>query len=463
MLPTRMPLTGRRLSTSARLALANAAVLAGGFGVLLFLVTLLADRFMAGHVRESVEAELRILESEFNAEGPPAVQMLIQDRLRIVSADHDRLYRLEDAEGRLVAGNVAFWPHDNPPANRPFKLASRKFKGQTEVDLQWVPLAQGYRLLVGFDEIEIAQVRHDINRAALWGLLGMMLISLTAGYGITRAALRPVEAIRSAAQQIVDGDLRHRIPVRAGGDEFDRLGETLNAMLDRINALIASVRGATDSIAHDLRTPLARHRAQLEAALSRPPTAAELPAWIERNIADLDVVLSTFQSLLRIANVQSGLLRREFQACELPQLIQDAVDYIEPLAEEKQQRIAYRPLPGPPLNGHRDLLFQLLVNLLDNAVKYAPDGSAIVIEAAGDAAGWELCIADSGPGIPPADRERVFDRLYRLDASRRLPGLGLGLSLVKAVIELHRGSVTILDNAPGTRIVIRFPPGVWSS
>lgn len=459
----RLPLTTRRLSTSARLALANAAVLASGFGVLLFLVTLLADRFMASHVRESVEAELRILESEFNSEGPLAVQMLIQERLRIVSADHDRLYRLETADGQLVAGNVAFWPQDNPPPNRPFKLASRKFKGQTEVDLQWVPLAQGYRLLVGFDEIEIAQVRHDINRAALWGLLAMMLASLTAGYGITRAALRPVEAIRSAAQQIVDGDLRHRIPVRAGGDEFDRLGETLNAMLDRINALIASVRGATDSIAHDLRTPLARHRAQLEAALSHPPSAAELPGWIERNIADLDVVLSTFQSLLRIANVQSGLLRREFQSCELPQLIQDAVDYIEPLAEDKQQRIEFRPLPGPPLNGHRDLLFQLLVNLLDNAVKYAPADSAIVIEAAGDAAGWELSVADSGPGIPEAERERVFDRLYRVDASRRLPGLGLGLSLVKAVIDLHRGSVSILDNAPGTRIVIRFPPGVWST
>lgn len=462
MTAPRLAQTPRRLSTSARLALANAAVLAGGFGVLLFLVTLLADRFMAGHVRESVEAELRILESEFRSEGPAAVRMLIEERMRMVSPDHDRLYRLEDADGRMIAGNVAYWPTDHPSPNRPFKLASRRFKGQTDVDLQWVVLPQGYRLLVGFDEIEIAQVRHDINRAALWGLLAMMLASLTAGYGITRAALRPVEAIRNAAQQIVDGDLRHRIPVRPDGDEFDRLGETLNAMLDRINALITSVRGATDSIAHDLRTPLARHRAQLEAALSAPPSAEALPSWIERNIADLDVVLSTFQSLLRISTVQSGLLRREFQACELPQLIQDAIDYIEPLAEDKQQQIRFRSLAGPPLHGHRDLLFQLLVNLLDNAVKYTPAGGEIVVAAAGDAAGWELSVADSGPGIPEAERERVFERLYRVDASRQQPGLGLGLSLVKAVIDLHRGSVVILDNAPGTRVLIRFRPGVWT-
>ena len=257
----------------------------------------------------------------------------------------------------------------------------------------------------------------------------------------------------------MDGDLRHRVPARPNGDAFDRLGETLNAMLDRINALIASVRGATDNIAHDLRSPLTRYRSRLEAALAKPPPTEELPAWIEDNLADLDQVLATFQSLLRIATVESGLLRQEFEACEVEQLARDAADYIEPLAEEKQQTLRLDLRPGTPLRGHRHLLFQMLVNLLDNAVKYSPAGGVITLSARPEAGAWLLEVSDSGPGIPASEHERVFERLVRLDASRHEPGLGLGLSLVRAVVLLHQGRIEVLDHQPGTTMRVWLPGG----
>ncbi|MBI2801622.1 MAG: HAMP domain-containing protein [Gammaproteobacteria bacterium] len=446
-----------RFSTSARLTLANSALLAVSFAALLLLVTWLADRFMVEHVQESVKAELRILQAELQVDGIPSTIALIRQRMQSTTLYHDRLYRLENAAGTLLAGNVESWPATNTAPGQFFKRPSRKYPGETEVVLQWTRLADGGRLLVGFDEIEVAQVRGDIRRAALRCLGAMLLVSFAAGFLLTRSALKPVEAIRAAAQRIMEGDLRHRIPTSTNGDEFDRLGETLNSMLDRINALIVSVRGATDNIAHDLRSPLTRLRARQEVALRDPPLAADLQPWIERNLVDLDQVLATFHSLLRIASVESGLLRQEFADCDVGQLMRDAADYIEPLIEEKTQQLMVSVGPGPPFCGHRHLLFQLLINLLDNAVKYSPVGTSIILSARATATGWELEISDAGPGIPAEQRARVFERLYRLDASRHTPGLGLGLSVVKAIVGLHQGTVGVQDNAPGTRIVVTMP------
>lgn len=445
-----------RLSTSARLTLANSGLLAVSFSALLLLVTWLAERFMVVHVQESVEAELHIMQAEFQVDGIRGISTLINRRMETVTLNHDRLYRLEDQQGHKLAGNVEHWPATKAAQQQSFKLPSRKYPGETKVVLQWAALSDGSRLLVGFDEIEVSSVRADIRRAALWSLGAMLLISLSAGFLLTRAALKPVEAIRAAAQKIMDGDLRHRIPAKPNGDEFDRLGETLNSMLDRINTLITSVRGATDNIAHDLRSPLTRHRSRLEAALHNPPSAAELQPWIERNLADLDQVLATFQSLLRIASVESGLLRQEFEPCDVAQLVSDAADYIEPLTEEKGQSLTVAIEQGPSLNGHRHLLFQMLINLLDNASKYSPPNASIKLIARVENGGWQLVVQDSGAGIAPELRERVFERLFRVDASRQTPGLGLGLALVKATAELHYGSVEITDG-PGTTVVVSLP------
>ncbi|MBC7208642.1 MAG: HAMP domain-containing histidine kinase, partial [Methyloversatilis sp.] len=332
-------------------------------------------------------------------------------------------------------------------------------RGQTEIVARWTRLPDGSRLLVGFDEYEVEQVRSDIRRAALVSFGLMLLASLGGGYLITRAALRPVETIRRAAQQIMDGDLQHRVPLRSGdgADEFDRLAQTLNGMLDRIARLIATVRGATDNIAHDLRSPLTRHRARIEAALSHPPTADELPDWLERNLADVDQVLSTFQSLLRIARVDAGLLRGEFTELDLGRLVRDAAELMEPLAEERGLRLLVSAPEGAACTGHRDLLFQTVLNLIDNAIKYSPYGGTVELSLTRDGDDWRLYVRDEGPGIPAAERERVFERLYRLESARDTPGLGLGLSLVQSVVALHRGTIALDDARPGLAVTLRLP------
>lgn len=450
-----------RLSTSARLTLANSALLAAGFGLLLMLVSWLAGQYMLGHVEESVEAELDILAAEYRVDGVRGISGLIRQRLDVRSANHDRVYRLEDAAGRLLIGNLDHWPASAGRESLPLRLPSLLHRGQTEIVARWVRLPDGSRLLVGFDEYEVEQVRSDIRRAALVSFGLMLLASLGGGYLITRAALRPVETIRRAAQQIMDGDLQHRVPLRSGdgADEFDRLAQTLNGMLDRIARLIASVRGATDNIAHDLRSPLTRHRARIEAALSHPPTADELPDWLERNLADVDQVLSTFQSLLRIARVDSGLLRGEFSELDLGRLVRDAAELMEPLAEERGLRLVVSAPEGAACNGHRDLLFQTVLNLIDNAIKYSPHGATVELSLTRDGDDWRLCVRDEGPGIPAAERERVFERLYRLDSARDTPGLGLGLSLVQSVVALHRGSIALDDASPGLAVTLHLPAG----
>ncbi|MGQ0619315.1 MAG: ATP-binding protein [Panacagrimonas sp.] len=437
----------------------NSLVLALGFALLLAMMIWLAERFMLRHVVESLDAEVHILESDFEVDGLDGMISLIGLRVEAEARDPHRLYRFEAADGRTLAANLPAWPPIGAPAGTNFRLRNPLRADAAEVVARWVRLPDGSRLLVGFDEHEVEQVRKDLRRAALWSLGAMLLISLALSTLLMRAALRPVNAIRASAQRIMRGDLRHRIPILGAGDKFDRLAQALNAMLDRIERLIASVKGATDNIAHDLRSPLTRHRARLESALQQPIPAAELPAWIEYSLADVDQVLATFQSLLRISNVESGLLKAEFTHCEVEALTRDAVDFVEPLAEDRSQRIDIQVEPGLALVGHRNLLFQALVNLLDNAIKYGPEAGEVRVLARRLDDQVVIEISDRGPGIPEAERERVFERLYRLDRSRNTPGLGLGLSLVQAIAQVHDGRVTLSDNGPGTCATLQLAVG----
>lgn len=450
------PAVAPLLSTIAKVALANALLLAGSSALLLVLVTVLAERFMAGHVAESVDAEIAILESEFNADGLRGARALIGERVRARMVNHDRRYRLEDVHGRMIAGNLDRWPATDAPPRTHFRLPSYRYPQLTEIVMEWTPLPGGARLVVGFDEIEIAQVRADLRRAAAWSFVAVVVLALGMGLVLTRGVLRPVDAIRRSALRIMEGELSHRIPLRGSGDEFDRLAHTLNAMLDRIGRLIASVRGATDDIAHDLRSPLTRLRARLEGALRDPPGVADA-AFLESCLADLDQVLATFRALLRISSVESGLLRAEFAPCDLAVLLRDAVDFVEPLAETRHQVLACEAPPALPLEGHRDLLFQALVNLLDNAVKYGPPGGRVDARAGVEGQGLCVEIRDQGPGIPPEERGRIFERLCRLDTARQTPGLGLGLPLVKAIVDVHGGRIEVAADGPGAGFRVWLP------
>ena len=274
---------------------------------------------------------------------------------------------------------------------------------------------------------------------------------------MSRSTARRVEAVNQTARQIMGGDLSRRVPARGAGDEFDELAENLNGMLDRIEALMDDVRRVSDSIAHDLRTPLSRLRGRLEQLRGLAQQGQVDLEAVDHAVADADGLLSTFNSLLRIARAESPALRAGFADVDLPGLLRDVAELYEPVAEERGLRLAVEAPGEVRTRGDRDLLFQAFANLLDNAVKYTPAGGTVRITVAGAPERPVVVVADTGPGVPEAESRKVFQRFYRLDGARSTPGNGLGLSLVDAVARLHGMRVALEDNAPGLRVRLEFP------
>jgi signal transduction histidine kinase len=264
--------------------------------------------------------------------------------------------------------------------------------------------------------------------------------------------MRRIEAINQTSREIMEGDLSRRVPTAGSGDDFDRLATNLNRMLERIEDLMAAVRQVSDNIAHDLRTPLTRLRTRLE--LARGSNPEQTREEIDRAIEDAQELLTTFNALLRIARIESGSSRGAFADVDIASLVRDIAELYEPVAAEKGQTLSVQGQRAVTVRGDRDLLFQALANLVDNAIKHTPEGSGIELSAESRDGRAELGVADTGPGIPADLRGKVFRRFFRTDASRSTPGSGLGLSLVRAVADLHEARIDLADNDPGLRVTI---------
>jgi len=277
------------------------------------------------------------------------------------------------------------------------------------------------------------------------------------GVLISRRVMKHLEAINTTSREIINGDLSRRIPLQHSGDEFDTLADNLNAMLDRIEELMEGVRRVSDSIAHDLRTPLARLRNRLELLQAEQEKSGQDPAQTEQAISEADGLLKTFNALLRIARIETRQHREAFTDVDMRTLLRDVVELYEPLAEEKEQSLSLQLETEMHMQGDRDLLFQAMANLLDNAIKYTPAHGEIKISLDEQADTGRITIADNGPGIPENERQQVFQRFYRLEKSRTTPGSGLGLSLVEAVAKIHGMKLKLENNHPGVRILCEFP------
>jgi signal transduction histidine kinase len=368
------------------------------------------------------------------------------------------IYLLTDAEGRVLAGNVPAWPQAMPREGGWQTVPVLRDGGdwQTEARVLHLPLADGAHLLVGRDIAEKLRLRAVLGEGLVFSAAAALTIAVLGAALLRRAVEARLAPAARTAEAIAGGDLTRRVPLSSRGDEFDQLGAIMNTMLDRIATLMEGVRGVSDSLAHDLRTPLARTRGRLEEALAsagEDPTA--LRGAVERGIADLDQIIRMFHALLRIAEAEAGARRAAFRPLDLAEVAADAAEFYGAAAEARGQDIALS-LPGSlPLTGDRDLLLQAIANLLDNAVKFAPAGTTIALSAAASPGMAELCVADSGPGLHAEDRARAGERFFRADSARSTPGSGLGLSLVRAVAHLHGGELLLEDAAPG-----RTPPGL---
>lgn len=441
-------------SLSARAVLTNTAIVVVMSALMLLVVWKLIERFMQFHLDDTVHDEVHVLESTWQQAGIDDLIKVIAQRLAAYP-DGRQVYLLVDAEGRKRVGNLDTMPTVGGGRSGWYELPTLHAAADATLRIRRIRLGDDGELAVGFDDWEITEYLDAVRNSALLGLALTIGIGLVAGALSTRLTLRQIDSISATALRIIDGDLEQRVPIRGSGDEFDRLGGTLNEMLDRIQELMSSVRYANESIAHDLRSPLTRLRYLIETAREQPPVdVAEQHRLFDRFAAEVDRVLATFASLLRLSTIESGVLRTNFQPVPLRPLLDNVVSLYEALAAERQIELVVEAMPGLPddlaVPGDRDLLAQAIGNLLDNAIKFSPDRTPVSVFIGADEHCTMIRIVDRGPGIPEDQRERVFDRMVRLDSSRGSPGFGLGLSIVRGVARLHGGDCHLRDGEPGT-------------
>lgn len=381
----------------------------------------------------------------------------IESRIALFARERDTGdigFLLTDADGRRLAGNVA--------------VARRLPAGYADLGVQdaIVGLSRGraYTRAVG-DGLFLTTIaetepfdryREERRRAYLIGFGSIIIIVVAGLFAFGRIVRARIVAMRRTADAIIDGDMRRRVPVDHSGSEFDSQAIAFNRMLDRIEGLMQGLATISNEIAHDLRTPLARLRAQLMQIAEDPGAQAVRPS-VEAALAQGDEILAMFEAMLRIVEIEGGARRAGFAPIELDLLAAEVVATMQPVAEDKGQRLAIAGATAIDMVGDRQLLSQALLNLIDNAIRYSPAGSAIRVEVATEDDAIAIAVADNGPGIAPDHHARALRRFGRLDAHRGSAGYGLGLPLVEAVVRLHGGTMALTDAGPGLCVTLRFP------
>ena len=456
-------------TTTFKLTLVYLTVFALFAAFLLGYFALNTRRLITEQITDTVNAEITGLSEQYRQGGIRTLVEVIDARARRPGSS---LYLVTTFTGQALAGNVtALQPGilDSPGwAETTYRRLDEGDGSGHPEHLALVRVFQlpgGFRLLVGRDLEERERLYHIVLDAGRWSIAIVLILGLGGGLFVTRRVLRRVDAMTETTRTIMAGDLGGRLPVAGTGDELDRLAENLNVMLERIEALMHGLKEVSDNIAHDLKTPLTRLRNRTEQALRSAKSEPEYRAALEVTLEESDRLIATFNALLMIASAESGQAGdiREFDAADIAK---DIGELYEPLAEERGIGLKVEAAEPATVRGNRELVSQALANLVDNAIKYSEpqkkeNGAMpqVVVRAINDGDRVLLTVADSGPGIPEADRTHVIERFVRLEQSRSKPGFGLGLSLAAAVARLHGGELTLEDNHPGLKSVIALPRG----
>ncbi|HEY5805706.1 MAG TPA: ATP-binding protein [Lysobacter sp.] len=446
-------------STSTRLALAVMTSFLLAFVLLGAGVYYAVSTLLLQDARELVRTDASGLAEVYRDSGGAALADELHARIA-APEDPDAVYALRDRRGTAIAATPGM-PVRDPSAARAARWTTfdaadaGDYDGHRRVIAHLQPLSDGSTLLVGQRLHSQDRFLALMLRTALAALLVAATLGALVGWLTSRWVSRRLRSLDSTAERVGGGELALRVPLDGSDDAFDRLARRFNGMLDRIEDLLGGVRHATDHIAHDLRTPLTRLRNRLE-DLRRQSGESGRDAALDAAVEETDQLLRTFASLLWLARIEAQAPAGDAPPLELAALVADAVELYTPIAAERDIRLQ-ASLQPVQVRGDRDQLFQMLVNLLDNALKYAPGGSEVDVSLQLTPQGALLQMDDRGPGIPEAERERVFDRFQRLEAHRGSPGSGLGLSLVRAIVHRHGGRVLLLDHAPGLRVLVLLP------
>jgi signal transduction histidine kinase len=436
----------------------------GIFGALVLALFSYVYWSTATYVREradrAIAAEQMILRNVYDSAGRDGLIAAIKDRVAPERFEGG-VYLLADPSFVPVAGNLKAWPATLKESKGWYDLGAREWTpdaaDHSVLRATFDTLPDGYHLLVGKNADDLDAFTSKIKLALLLGVSLIFVLAGVASVSVTRRTVGRIEAINATSRSIMQSGLGKRIPLRGTRDEWDQLAENLNSMLDRVEALMAEVKQVSDNVAHDLRTPLTRMRGRLEKAYHRPHNSDYDHALIGDTMADLDAVLRMFSSLTRISQIEAGDPSSTFRTVNLAEIASEIVELFDAAAEGKHVHLNAVVDRRVLVTGDRDLLFDAVANLVDNAIKYGRVAGRVTVEVAQNDGSAVISVADNGPGIPTNERQNVFKRFYRLERNRRTPGNGLGLSLVAAVARLHGAGVEMVDNTPGLKFRLRFP------
>ena len=450
-------------SSTFRLAL----IAIGTFGLIVSAIFAYVYWSTVSYVRSrsdhAIMTEQANLHDAYARSGRDALVALIGQRIADKSfADH--VYILVDSASTVLAGNLAQWPagaaaqgwSEFRAAVPPRSAADALVRGRAET------LPNGDRLLVGRDIGDLDGFTAQIRAAGIAVVVLILVLAAVASIGVTRRTVGRIESINATSRAIMLSGLDQRIPIHGSRDEWDRVAENLNQMLDRIQTLMGEVKQASDNIAHDLRTPMTRMRGRLEKAYHCPRNGDDDAALIGDTIADLDTVLAMFASITRISEIETRARKDAFRTVNLVEIAGEVVELYDAAAERDTTRLDLAGDSEVPVTGDRDLLFDAIANVVDNAIKHGRAGGKVTVTCRNGDDGAVISVADDGPGIAANQHDHVFKRFYRLEQSRYTPGNGLGLSLVAAVAGLHGARIELRDNAPGLLFRLCFPVSAGS-
>jgi signal transduction histidine kinase len=440
---------------SAALGVAAALAAAGGF------VGWTSSRFAEDRHDEALSAEIVELVQGHFERGPNALALEVRRRV-VAKGRGGSVYLLAESHRAIVEGSFSGWPAELDPG-QPFQTLGLEGSPSVGTGLsQYVRVAihtlpSGRHLAVGRDVSESVRVKQGLQSAGVVAILLALALAVAGGLVVSRGLLFRVSGMREVVAGIARGRRDDRVPVKTPPDEFDQLAEHFNRLLDENQALLQRMREVTNEVAHDLRTPLARMRARIEAQQALGTDQDPPGEWLEDLREDLDAILDTFNALLHIAQIETGRARDEMLAVDLSTLVFDACELYEPVAEESCLELRWRVEPGVFVVGQRHLLAQALTNLIENALKYAGRGVVSVgLSRDAETGQARVSVSDQGPGIPEGDRERVLQRFVRLESARNRPGSGLGLAFVAAVADLHGANLELEDANPGLRVSLEM-------
>ena len=433
-----------------RIAAVFVAIFALSAAVLTIVTLVIVNEEFQNQIVQFANADIAAVKDGYRTEGEAEAREVIHQRMAAPGASD--FFLLERGATKRLVGNLA----PMPPRTGILTLPHPDGTPGHGILGVGAFVAPDLYVFSGSDLYHARLARQRILRILTWIFGGTLILALLGGLTVSRGFLRRTDVIVRTCRAIMAGNLASRIPVRGTQDELDRLSETINAMLDRIAALMDNLGQVTNDIAHDLRTPVTHLRHRLERARSQAVTVADYDQALEAAIAASDDILALFAALLRIAQVEGGARRAAFAPVDLAKLLAHLGELFGPVAEDAHHHLSMS-LDGPAwILGDRELLTQLFSNLIENAIIHTPAGTQVTISLGREGGDAVAAVSDDGPGVPPDEHKKLFQRFYRREASRTRPGYGLGLALVSAIMDLH-GARMKIEGTNGLRVALHIP------